>query len=153
MTARGLRVVAVLAALLVATGCAATSGSDASRTPSARVTVPRGAPDAPSSTASPSAGGSDASACKTISDSLRILVTAASQGRDNPGLREMLGLIKTLRDTAPSAIRDDLQVIADFDQKVVDAVLSGEQPNIAETPRLTAAMQHEAAWTTTHCRH
>jgi hypothetical protein len=93
----------------------------------------------------------DAAACKTISDSLRILVSAASQGRDNPGLKDMLGLIKTLRDTAPSAIRVDLKVIADFDQKVVDAVLSGKQPHVAETPQLTAAMEHEAEWTGMHC--
>jgi hypothetical protein len=145
MTARWLRLTSVLTALIVATGCGAASGSHGSSSPLAQDT---GSPAAPAD-----AGGSAAAACKTISDSLRILVSAASQGRDNPGLKDMLGLIKTLRDTAPSAIRIDLQVIADFDQKVVDAALSGKQPDLAETPRLTAAMQHEAAWTASHCRH
>ena len=135
MTASGLRLASVVAALVVAAGCGPASGSQSA-----------GAPSAPAR-----AGGSDAAACKTISDSLRLLASAASQGRNNPGLDEMLGLIKTLRDTAPSAIRGDLQVIADFDQKVVDAVLSGRHPDIAETPQLTAAMRHEAAWTATHC--
>ena len=136
MTVRWLRLASVLAGLTVAaTGCGSARGSHGSSTPSARVTV------------------SPAAACKTISDSLRILVSAASQGRDNPGLKDMVGLIRAMRDTAPSAIRVDLQVIADFDQKVVDAVLSGTRPDTAETPQLTAAMKHEAAWTATHCGH
>jgi hypothetical protein len=98
-----------------------------------------------------SGGGSDAAACKTIAETLQILTSAAAVGRDNPGLKEMLASIKAMRATAPSAIRADLQVIADFDQKIVDAVLAGKQPDIAETPQLTAAMAHEAAWTATHC--
>jgi hypothetical protein len=150
MTPRRLRLVGVFAALLVAAGCGAANGSNAVGTPSARASV---SVAAPSSAGPAPAGGSDAAACKTISDSLRLLVSAASHGRDNPGLKEMLGLIKTLRETAPSAIRGDLQVIADFDQKVVDAVRSGQQPDIGETPQLTAAMRHEAAWTGTHCGH
>jgi hypothetical protein len=159
MTVRGLRLASVLAALVVASGCGSASGSQSSGAPSARASasmspaVPSAASAVRSPTAPARVGGSDAAACRTISDSLRILVSAASQGRNNPGLKEMLGLIKTLRGTAPSAIRGDLQVIADFDQKVVDAVLSGKQPDIAETPQLTAAMRHEAAWTAMHCGH
>jgi ABC-type glycerol-3-phosphate transport system substrate-binding protein len=150
MSAKGLRLVGVFAALLVAAGCGSADGSNAVGTPSARASVSAAAP---SSSAPIAAGGSDAAACKTISDSLRLLVSAASRGQDNPGLKEMSGLIKTLRETAPSAIRGDLQVIADFDQKIVDAVLSGRQPEIAETPQLTAAMKHQAEWTATHCGH
>ncbi len=150
MRAKGLRLAGVFAALLVAAGCGSANGSNPVGTPSPRVTVPVAAP---TSTAPARAGGSDAEACKTISDSLRLLVSAASHGRDNPGLKQMLGLIKTLRETAPSAIRGDLQVIADFDQKIVDAVLSGQQPAIAQTPRLAAAMRHEAVWSATHCGH
>jgi hypothetical protein len=150
MTTRGVRLAAVFAALLITSGCGGASGSTAVGAPSPRASA---SVAAPASAAPAPAGGSDAAACQTISDSLRLLVSAASHGRDNPGLKQMLGLIKTLRETAPSAIRGDLLVIADFDQKVVDAVLSGRQPDIAETPQLTAAMRHEAAWTATHCGH
>ncbi len=168
-------VLAAFASVLVLSGCGSSSSTGASVAPTgasasvrpsvADSSTPSPASQAAASTAPPSstaapaspattsaAGESDAAACRTISDSLRVLTTAA-QGPDNPGLKEMTALIKKLRGAAPSAIRGDLQVIADFDQHIVDAVLSGKQPEIKETPQLTAAMEHEASWTATHCGH
>jgi hypothetical protein len=151
VTAKGLRLVAVFALLLGAAGCAASSGSSPTAAAPVRPAASASVSVAPSAVAPAPAGDSDAAACKTISDRVRLLVSAAAHGRDNPGLKELLGVIKTLRETAPSAIRGDLQVIADFDQNVVDTVLSGGRPDIGETPQLTAALRHEAAWTATHC--
>ena len=63
----------------------------------------------------------------------------------------MLKRLHTLAASAPSAIRSDLGVIADFDQKIVDGFASGKPPAIEETPELKAAMLHEALWVQKNC--
>jgi hypothetical protein len=49
-------------------------------------------------------------------------------------------------------IQDDLRVIADFDQKIIEATRNAGSPRgIQEKPALTHALSHETQWAATHC--
>jgi hypothetical protein len=95
-------------------------------------------------------GGSLSDFCKAISTTEGILTTAATSPHD-PTLPEMLKRLHTLAASAPSAVRGDLAAIADFDQKIVDALETGKSPDIAETPALKASLLHEALWVQKNC--
>jgi hypothetical protein len=89
--------------------------------------------------------------CTAISLNLSVLTKAAGSPND-PSLAESIALIRRLRDTAPAEIKDDLQVIADFDDELLATARSGGSPNgVAETPQLTQALSHEERWTAAHC--
>jgi hypothetical protein len=89
--------------------------------------------------------------CNAISLNMSVLTKAAGSP-DDPSLAEGIALIRRLRDTAPAEIKDDLQVIADFDEKLLATARSGGSPDgVAETPQLTQALSHEARWTAAHC--
>jgi hypothetical protein len=89
--------------------------------------------------------------CNAISLNLSMLTKAAESPND-PSLTESIALIRRLRDTAPTEIKNDLQVIADFDDKLLATARSGGSPDgVAETPQLTQALSHEARWTAAHC--
>jgi hypothetical protein len=80
------------------------------------------------------------------------VLTKAAASPNDPSLPESIALIRRLRDTAPAEIKNDLQVIADFDDKLLATARSGGSPDgVAETPQLTQALSHEASWTGAHC--
>lgn len=89
--------------------------------------------------------------CQAISINLGVLTKAASSPND-PSLDQGIAQLRQLRDVAPVDIKRDLQVIADFDQKVLTVIRSGASPNdIRETPELTAALSHQSHWVAAHC--
>jgi hypothetical protein len=90
--------------------------------------------------------------CQVMTLNLGVLTKAATTPND-PSLDQGIAQLRQLHDRAPAEIKGDLQVIADFDQQVLDAVRSGGSPDaIRETPALTDALSHEARWVATHCR-
>jgi hypothetical protein len=99
----------------------------------------------------PAAATGSAQLCNAISLNMSVLTKAAGSP-DDPSLAEGIALIRRLRDTAPPEIKDDLQVIADFDEKLLATARSGGSPDgVAETPQLTQALSREARWTAAHC--
>ena len=92
-----------------------------------------------------------AQTCRAISLNLTV-VTRAATAPSNPSVDHVIAQLQHLRDNAPPEIKHDLQVIADFDQKTVAALRSGQSPDsIQETPKLTAALAHQARWSAQHC--
>jgi hypothetical protein len=159
----GLLVVS-LAAVLATTlcGCGSRGSLSPSSAPAPRrpVSVPAlpsaaavsSAPDPPSAQPPPPGGSAPAGqVCQAITLSLPVLTTVA-QSPDDPSIDEGIAQLRALRDTAPAGIRNDLQVIADFDDEMVTTVRSGRSPaNLAETPRVTQALSREAQRTAAHC--
>jgi len=97
-------------------------------------------------------GAQPLAACQAIVRNLDLLTKVATPS-GNPDLARSIKEFRALADTAPAEIRPDLRVIADFDQKLLDTVRAGGSPDdVAETPELTAALSHEAAWTAAHCQ-
>ena len=153
----GLTVVLALSAIAVVgctssrDGSAAKSGTSttaAAQSPDGSSHASAGA-TAPSSTTDRSAAATQV--CRVISLNLDVLTKAATSP-DDPSLDQGIAQLRQLHDAAPTEIKGDIQVIADFDQKVLDAVRSGGSPDdIQETPELTAALSHEAQWVATHC--
>jgi hypothetical protein len=110
---------------------------------------------APNPASAPPTGAGDPAStrqlCNAISLNLSVL-TKAAQSPNDPSLTQSIALIRRLRDTAPTEIKDDLQVIADFDDHLLATARSGASPDgVAETPQLTQALSHEAHWTAAHC--
>ena len=79
------------------------------------------------------------------------MLTTAATAPDDPTLEEGIAKLRHLADIAPAEIKNDLTVIAAFDQSILDQVRSGKRPEVKETPELTAALSHEARWTAAHC--
>ena len=157
----GLSVVLALSAIMLA-GC----GSSEQGPPADPVRPPAGAgstPDDPATTplsssatvSSPSSSAdgpaSVASVCHALSINLNALTKIASSPTD-PDVDQVIAQLRHLGDVALTEIRDDLRVIADFDQKLVTDLRSGKSvDSIQETPELTAAMAHEARWIPANC--
>lgn len=112
----------------------------------------RSAGSIPTANVSPANGtASDQDVCHAISLNLGLLTKAAASP-DDPSLDQTIAQLRQLRDVVPAEISGDLQVIADFDLKVLTALRSGRSPdNIQETPQLTAALSHQARWAAQHC--
>lgn len=89
--------------------------------------------------------------CQVLAANLDFLEQATS-GSD-PDLQGAIVRMRSLERSAPVEIQPDVKVIADFDQHVLDAVSTGgSAADIRETPQLSAALLHEAAWVSNHCR-
>jgi hypothetical protein len=89
--------------------------------------------------------------CQVLAANLALLEQAATQG-GNPDLRRAIARMRALERSAPVEIQPDVKVTADFDQDVLDEVSSGGSAGgIRETPQLSAALDHEAAWVSVHC--
>ena len=144
-----------VAVLGVALAAAALAGCSSSHTGSAgRTHVPavHSSAAAPAHRSASPQGARPDAACQAIFRNLDLLTKVATPS-GNPDLARSIKEFRALAATAPAEIRPDLRVIADFDQKLLDAVQAGNSPDdIAETPELTAALSHEAAWTAAHCR-
>ena len=89
--------------------------------------------------------------CQVLAANLDLLEQATSG--DGPDLQGAIARMRSLERSAPVEIRPDVKVIADFDQHVLDTVsTAGSSGDIRETPQLSAALSHEAAWVSKHCR-
>jgi hypothetical protein len=153
-----------MAALALCAGLLAGCGSSAHQTvaaaqPSSAAAAhsPESRPSKPPADATTSARpgpgdpASTATFCRAISQNLAFLTTAATSP-DNPTLDEGIRQINRLADGAPTEIRGDLRLIAQFDQRLLPPLRAGQSPDsIEETPELTAALTHEAQWTAAHC--
>jgi hypothetical protein len=92
------------------------------------------------------------STCRVLSSDLALLTAAAGDDAD-ADLSSAMGHMRDFERSAPAEIRPDIKVIADFDQRLLDAVSSGGSPAaIDETPQLSAALTHLASWEGTNCR-
>lgn len=156
----GLGTLAVCAVALA--GCTSphdtrTGGLSAAKAPTAaRVTTARADPTRTAAQTSRAAvpGAKPASldtVCQGISRNLALLTKIAT----TPGASELdqgIAQLHDLADSAPNGIGYDLQVIADFDQNLLDAVRASQSPDgIRQTPELTSALANEARWTARNC--
>jgi hypothetical protein len=111
-------------------------------------------PSGPATAAGPTStggGASVAAVCHALSINLNALGRIADSP-DNPDAKQSIVQLRHLADVAPSAIKHDLQVIADFDEKLLDDVRAGKSvDSVQETPELTAAQAHEARWIRANC--
>jgi len=89
--------------------------------------------------------------CQILAANLDLLEQATSGG--GPDLQGAIARMRSLERSAPVEIQPDIKVIADFDQHVLDSVsTAATSGDIRETPQLSAALAHEAAWVSKHCR-
>ena len=86
-----------------------------------------------------------------ISLNADVLTKAATP--NDPSVDRAIAQLRQLRDTAPPEISADIQVIADFDQKLITANRGGSPGPIPETPELTTAVTHLGHWIAAHCPH
>ena len=150
--------------LLVLLGVGATAGCGTSPRPTSadgpgQATSSRVQPDPGPPTAaqpdptSPAAADpvSDRQFCRAISMNLSVLTRAASSP-DDPAVEQGIAELRKLAEIAPAAIKHDLTVTADFDERVLDQIRAGDSPGVKETPELTTALSDEANWVAAHCR-
>lgn len=156
----GLSLVLALGAITLA-GCGSSEQETSSgpvRPPTGGGSIPAGPATTPPSssatvTSSASSDGpaSVSSVCHVLSINLNALTKIASSPND-PDVDQVIAQLRHLGDVAPAEIKNDLRVIADFDQKLVTDLRSGKSvDSIQETPALTAALAHEAKWIRANC--
>jgi hypothetical protein len=126
------------------------NGGASTRADPASTPLPSSA-EVTSTTSSPDGPASVASVCHVLSINLDALTKIASSPND-PDVDHVIAQLRHLGDVAPAEIKNDLRVIADFDEKLVTDLRSGKPvDSIQETPALTSALAHEAKWIRANC--
>ena len=143
------------AALMLAAACSSNSNSHNEPAASGGVSTAAAAASSPRATSTPAEAPGTAAlkpTCQVLPANLTFLLGAATSG-GAVKLADAITRMRQLEQSAPTGIRPDIKVITDFDQKVLDTVSAGGSPDeIGETPELTAALKHEAAWVSKNCR-
>ena len=159
----------LLAALmLVAAGCGSSSKNSAATTEAATTEAATTEAATTEATTTSALGGLVASGkCKDLQNLGQKYSQALSGSGAGTDLKKTAQVIKEFADDAPSEIKSDFQVLADYMSKVADVagdLKPGQTPSATQlqklqqlstsidTQKLTTASQHITAWVTKNCK-
>ena len=160
---------ALLAALmLVAAGCGSSSKNSAATTEAATTEEATTEAATTEATTTSALGGLVASGkCKDLQNLGQKYSEALSGSGAGTDLKKTAQVIKEFADEAPSEIKSDFQVVADYMSKIADVagdLKPGQTPSATQlqklqqlstsidTQKLTTASQHITAWVAKNCK-